>query len=484
VTLSQAADEVARELRLYLAPERGWAAAFAGFTVSDAYRPGRYRVVVDGTGRNFRLAGAGGEGLQQGAIGDSVGAALGFQWVPTAAVLPAGSDFTFTVRPLRDAAKRLGNALTVTMDQGGNFLRVGLTGEDPAHTAATVNAVAQRFVAVGAELKRAKLNQLGQLLDEQRQAARENLQRAESALEQLEVTAVGPDLAAAPVPPPAGGPSFGTLLGPKLEQEQLRRDRDAIERVLVHMRDSGGSPDGLAFIGAVQRSPDVSQVLRDLTAKQAERRALATRYTDDHPAVRRLIGEIELLEQSTLPTLAQSLIAELTARERVLAPQVAAGDRELRRIPQRAIDEARRRRDVELATTLYTAVQQRYDEARLAEASTVADVRVLDTAVAPQEPLKDAASRFIILGFAVGLGVGLVGAVAPLAAQAYGAREPRMVVAVRFSEWDGNGQLRFPIFSGLRPEVSPQECVRTAMVEPPEPARPRRLEIQLPRLLI
>ena len=62
--------------------------------------------------------------------------------------------------------------------------------------------------------------------------------------------------------------------------------------------------------------------------------------------------------------------------------------------------------------------------------------------------------------------------------------EPRIVVAVKFSEWDRNRQLRFPIFSGLRPEVSPQECIRTAMVEPPEPARPRRVDIQLPRLLI
>jgi bifunctional non-homologous end joining protein LigD len=65
--------------------------------------------------------------------------------------------------------------------------------------------------------------------------------------------------------------------------------------------------------------------------------------------------------------------------------------------------------------------------------------------------------------------------------------EPRIVVAIKFSEWDRNGQLRFPIFGGLRPEVSPEECVRTAMVEPPEPpkpAGPRRVDIQLPRLLI
>jgi bifunctional non-homologous end joining protein LigD len=62
--------------------------------------------------------------------------------------------------------------------------------------------------------------------------------------------------------------------------------------------------------------------------------------------------------------------------------------------------------------------------------------------------------------------------------------EPRIVVAIKFSEWDGNGQLRFPIFGGMRPDVSPQECVRSTMVEPPEPTGPRRVDIQLPRLLI
>jgi len=405
-------DDVARELRLYLVPERGVAGAFAGFTVSDTYRAGRYRIVVDRTGQNFRLAGAGGEGLQQAAIGDSVGAALGFRWVPTAAVLPAGSDVAFTVKPLRDAAKGLGNALAVTMDPSGNFLRIGLTEEDPTRAALTVNAVAQRFVEVSAELKRAKLKTLGTLLDEQLQAARDNLRRAESALEQFRVrtATLAPDVGAVPAPTGANS-SLGTLLGPKLEQEQLRRDRYAIGQVLVEMRDSGGSPEGLAFIGAVLRSPDVSQALRDLATKQAERRALDSRYTADHPAVRRLAGEIEVLERTTIPALARSLRDELTQRDRVLAPQIAAGDEELRGIPQRVIEEARRRRDVDLATSLYTGVQQRYDEARLAEASSIADIRVLDAAAAPQEPLTNSTSRFIVLGFAAGLGLGLVGAV-------------------------------------------------------------------------
>ena len=60
--------------------------------------------------------------------------------------------------------------------------------------------------------------------------------------------------------------------------------------------------------------------------------------------------------------------------------------------------------------------------------------------------------------------------------------QPKIVVAVKFSEWDLKGQLRFPIFSGLRPEVAPEECARTTMVEPPLRSRPRLVEIQLPRL--
>ena len=62
--------------------------------------------------------------------------------------------------------------------------------------------------------------------------------------------------------------------------------------------------------------------------------------------------------------------------------------------------------------------------------------------------------------------------------------KPEMVVGVKFSEWDRNGQLRFPIFSGLKPEVGAEECVRTAMIEPPEPGRSRPTEVPLPRLPI
>ncbi|MGH8733040.1 MAG: non-homologous end-joining DNA ligase, partial [Burkholderiales bacterium] len=38
--------------------------------------------------------------------------------------------------------------------------------------------------------------------------------------------------------------------------------------------------------------------------------------------------------------------------------------------------------------------------------------------------------------------------------------EPTLVAAVEFREWTTSGTLRAPSFKGLRPDVSPQECVR------------------------
>src|SRR5207245_1655202 len=57
------------------------------------------------------------------------------------------------------------------------------------------------------------------------------------------------------------------------------------------------------------------------------------------------------------------------------------------------------------------ALRQRYNEARLGEASTVADVQVLDAAVSPQEAAKNTASRLVAFGFVVGLSLGMVAAV-------------------------------------------------------------------------
>jgi polysaccharide biosynthesis transport protein len=406
-------DDVVRQLRLCLRYQARDARAFTTFALSDEFQAGDYRLVVDGTGRTFRLLASDGTELQHGAVGDSIGQSFGFRWVPSSEVVPPSSDLRFRVASLRDAAKHLGDGLNVTIDPSGNFLRIALIQGDGRGAARVVNAVAQRYVAAAAELKRSKLSELAGLLDQQLQAARGNLQRAEAALQDFRrrtITLLPDPGPAAGVAAPQGA-ALGDFFSLKVEQEQVRRDRQAIAQWLAQVPDSGAAIDGLASIGAVQRFPELRMALDELMTKRAELRALRYRYTDDHPQVRRRTAELGTLERQTIPALAQTLLSQLAARERTLAGDVSAGGRELQAIPQRAVEEARLRRDVTIAENLYTGVQQRYEEARLAEGSTVADVRILDRAVAPVEPIRDAATRFIALGFVAGLGLGLLGAV-------------------------------------------------------------------------
>jgi succinoglycan biosynthesis transport protein ExoP len=422
-------DQVVHDQRLFLSLEsRADQPAFVGFQVSELYRPGTYRVTVDGAGRGYVLDSKQGMEIERGTVGDSIGRRLGFRWAPEPGALASGRRVEFTVATLRDASRSLAQDVDATMDLEGNFLRIELQGPDPTDVTTVVNALAERYVKVAADLKRQKLSELTKILDEQVQAAHKNLQDAEQGLERFRVQTItlpsdrpgpsstslaGASGANAPVAPTdrATEGVFGSFFDMQVDREQARRDGDALRRLLAQGGDSGLSVETLGIVGSVQRSPELAEALKELTGKQAQLRALRYRYADEYPPVQRLSGEIATLERQTIPTLARALMSQLAARDAELSRRLDADSRSLRAIPPRAIDEARLRRGVSLAENLYTTLQQRYDEARLAEASTIPDVRILDSAVVPQRPVKDTALRFIALGFVASLGCAAVGAV-------------------------------------------------------------------------
>jgi capsular exopolysaccharide synthesis family protein len=288
-----------------------------------------------------------------------------------------------------------------------------------------VNAVAERYVQVAADLKRKKLTELTKILGEQLQSAQDNLRRSEAALERFrERTITLPTDRPAPValgaPGGAGGgaqvgesdPKFGSFFNMQFDRERVQQDREALQRLLAQARDSAGiSADALAVVGPVQSNPDLAAALTELTSKRASLRALRYRYSEQYPLVQRLVGEIATLERQTIPALARGLIDQLTARQTELDRRLGADSRTLRQIPARAIEEVRLRRNVTMAEDLYTLLQKRYEEARLAEASTIPDVRILDAAVVSREPVKQMAGKLILLGFCGSFGLAVVGAV-------------------------------------------------------------------------
>lgn len=406
-------DDAVRREHLYLTLRTSAdSALFRNFALSDHFAPGEYTLTTraDGT---FELQ-AGGQLIQRGKAGDSLGTTVGLRWQPTAEALAGARTVTFSVTTPRDAAQRLATQLDVKIAPEGNFLRVALTGTDPVRVSSTVNTIVGRFVEVAAELKNEKLHELTRILNDQLQYAARNLQNAERSLEVYRVRTITlpTDRGASPGAGLAQtrDPVTANFFDMNIRREQLRRDRDAIERALSDP-DGSVSADALNVIGEVQQSSELRAALGELTNKQAELRTMRYRYTDAHPPVRRLSAEVDTLSRQTIPRLARLLVQQISSREADLSGRVSSASRDLQQIPPRAMEEARLSREKDIAEQLYTTLLSRHEEARLAEASSIPDIRPLDRANTPRAPDSNKAWRLIVIGLLGSLGLGIAGAV-------------------------------------------------------------------------
>jgi succinoglycan biosynthesis transport protein ExoP len=413
-------DSVVAERRLWLGvisagADSGLVNSFVG--IDDHSVTGQFRLVVDPDGRRYSLLNSKGEEIERGAVGAPIGKRLGFRWAPAVASMPAGTSLAFFVTLPREAARAILDRLKVRIDQEGNFLKVELTGGNSTGVAATLNAIAEQYVRVAAELKRQNLGDRTRLLADQMKAQAAELGSAERALEEVRVQSVGrPDPRVGSIAKPASpddlgadapGASVFTLQG---AMEAALRERQTIRRVVTESADSGLVVGELERLPSVQKSSEFLAALKDLSTMRSELKLLRLKYTDSHPSVIQKRSDITTLERSTIPEMARRVMADLSSREAELASRLATSTTELRAQPGRVLEEARLARNVSLAEGLYNALQQRYAEAQLAEASVLSTVRILDRAVAPQWPTQSTSTRMILLSFFGGLGLACVGA--------------------------------------------------------------------------
>jgi tyrosine-protein kinase Etk/Wzc len=409
-------DAAVQRLRLYLLPDSpSDSTLFRQFDLAASFVPGRYLLTTNQAGTAVSLETDQGIVLDQVAFGDSLGRNVGLLWVPEPTVLKPGLEAGFTLLRPRDAARSLAERLRIRQDRSGSFLRLELSGSSPVRITNAVNEVNAQFVEVATELKRLKLTELAKILGDQLNQAEGNLLRAENALQEFRVRTV--TLPSDPSVPVAAGlqitqdPVFRGFFELKVDRDEVARDKEAILEALNTAADSQLSVGAFEVIGAVQRSSEVTMAMVELTGKRAELRALRYRYTDDHPSVRRIAGEVAQLADTTIPGLISTLVADLDRRLGQFDDRISSASTELQQIPPRAIHEARLEREVSVADALYAVLQQRFEEARIAEASSVPDVQILDEAIVPERPVREVAAILVLMGIFFGMGAGVAGAV-------------------------------------------------------------------------
>ncbi|MDC4037660.1 polysaccharide biosynthesis tyrosine autokinase [Acinetobacter baumannii] len=123
----------------------------------------------------------------------------------------------------------------------------------------------------------------------------------------------------------------------------------------------------------------------ELEQKQAE---MAAKYTAEHPAMREINGQLAAINKQ---------IGELNST--------------LKQLPDVQRQYLQLYREVEVKTQLYTALLNSYQQLRIAKAGEIGNVRIVDTAVEPVEPIKPKKLLVLVLSLFVG---GFIGALIAL----------------------------------------------------------------------
>jgi capsular exopolysaccharide synthesis family protein len=407
-------DEVVRQLGLYILPRQpADSAILRGFAIDERFRPGSYELRVDAAGKGYQLLADGQTAMDAGVVGDSIGRRLGFLWQPDQRLLRPGRVVQFTVVQPREAAQALNGRLTTSQQQ--NFLRLSLTGSDPELTKRTLEYWITRFVAVAKELKQKKLTEYANTQVENLVSAERDLRSAEMAYQQFRVGAI-----TRPTENTAIGAGTSELqptvtsayFGQRMQLDDLRSQRQTLERILNASRSHGQIADADAFqlttVPEAARNAALAGALQDLTTKRAELRNMERVFTDSAPEMIAATSYVRRLETSVIPGLVGTMITQLRQQEGVLEGRVNAAASELKTIPERSTREQQLARDVELRRDLASNLQMRAQAAQLAVESATPAINILDYPVAPHKPTKNTVPQILAAAVLGGLAVGLL----------------------------------------------------------------------------
>lgn len=166
---------------------------------------------------------------------------------------------------------------------------------------------------------------------------------------------------------------------------QLKHELERAEVKYNEMRNKRGtfdlSEEGKAYL---QESVSTDASLLELKQKRAE---LVTRFRADHPA-------LQAIDQQ---------IAALSAKSSSITKQMKS-------LPDLEQDTLRLMRDVQVNNDLYVGLLNNMQQLKLVKAGKVGNVRLIDTATVPEEPVKPKKGLILTLAAILGMVIGVLAA--------------------------------------------------------------------------
>lgn len=323
---------------------------------------------------------------------------------------------------LKTDVRALSGAVSVKPVTNTNVLALSVTWSDPQTAAKIANDFAAVFVAREAELVSGQANSALDFLSKQLPVAQRRLLRAERKLSAYETSHNIADLGTQTTNTVnAAGAIDAKINAIQLDKQQADAQIASLSAQLVHIKPASAGGE------SITQNPVLQQLRTQLAGLQGQLANAEQQYTDSHPTVVNLKSQIAQLQKQiarTPPTIIaatntvanpvyQQLSQQLgmaratsqsdTAQLATLATQRAAINPQLAALPGASAKLAELKREAKLSEDVYSALQQKYNDASVSRASGISDVTVTQPASAALASKTPHAGLNLILGSIVGL---------------------------------------------------------------------------------
>jgi len=310
-----------------------------------------------------------------------------------------------------------------------DIVQVKVTAPNPDLAAFLANTIALEYYKQSLQVSRGEITEVRQFLEEQLSSIQKELQQAEEALrtykEQEKVAAL-PEETEELVKQLAGFESLYNEAKTEFESNQKR---------LSYMRNQLTERKGRLVEDLSQiSSPLIIQLRQEMANLEGISAGyLAQGFPENHPKMVEIINRIEDIKQKLIKETSKLVSRELSssdplgysqelvdkilileieiqslgAKTEALKNIVDTYSNNLNTLPEKSLKLARLERNAKVGENIFLMLKEKYEESKIKEAGQIGNVRIIDKALPPEDPIKPKKKVNLLLGALLGLGLGL-----------------------------------------------------------------------------
>lgn len=327
-----------------------------------------------------------------------------------------GTAATQATRRRAAALKAVQDNLSISPVRGSRLVGVAYDNPNPVVAARVANGFAENFIQSNLDRKFESSSYARQFLEERIAQTKDRLETAERQL-----VAYAANQQIINVAEPSGGASGGateSLTSNNLVALNQALARTRAERVAAEERWRSASTADVMTLSEVLQNPTVQRLTEQRAVLDAAYRQKLSIYQPDYPEMVQLRAQIEEAD-SQIRTIAGNIRTSIRSQyeiaadqERSLQTEVTGLTGDVLDLRDRSIQYNILQRELDTTRTLYEALLQRYKEVGVTGGVTANNISIVDTATPPQKPSKPNLLLNMALAALLGLGIGVLAALA------------------------------------------------------------------------